>query len=84
MKKNCVKNLIDIFYRKNVLAIFLNGPISKNSIFFSKILREKVMLIHFCFIVIHQLNIDMRPTSYENIEFSALCKKIKNPFFFNF
>ena len=34
--KNCLKILIDIFDRKYVLAIFLNGPISKNSIFFSK------------------------------------------------
>ena len=37
MKKNCVKNLIDIFDRKIVLAIFLNGPISKKDIF----LRQK-------------------------------------------
>ena len=30
------------------------------------------MVINFCFIVIYQLNIDMRPTSYENIDFSSL------------
>ena len=45
MKKNCVKNLIDIFDRKNVLAIFLNGPISKNYFLISKIFNNKVMVI---------------------------------------
>ena len=66
---------------KNVLAIFLKDPISKNSIFYSKIFQEKVMVINFCFIVIYQLNIDMRSTRDENTDFSSLCKKMKNPFF---
>ena len=65
---------------KNVLAIFLNGPISKKY-FFSKIFQEKVMVIIFCFIVIYQLNINMRPTRHKNIDFFSLCKKMKNPFF---
>ena len=66
---------------KNVLAIFLKDPISKNSIFYSKIFQEKAMVINFCFIVIYQSNINMRPTRHENIDFSSLCKKMKNPFF---
>ena len=69
---------------KNVLADFLNGGISKNSIFFSKIFPEKVMVINFCFIVIYQLNINMRPTIHENIHFSSLCTKLKYLFFKNF
>ena len=68
---------------KNVLAIFLKDPISKNSIFYSKIFQEKVMVINFCFIVIYQLNINMRPTRHENIDFSSLCKKMKKNFLFN-
>ena len=68
---------------KNVLANFLNGPISKNSIFFSKIFPEKVMVINFCFIVIYQLNISMTPTRLEKINFSSLCKIFKNAFFLN-
>ena len=62
IKKICVKNLDVIFDRKNVLAKFLNGPISKKSIFFSKILQEKVMVINFFSTVIYQLNINMTPT----------------------
>ena len=69
---------------KNVLANFLNGPISKNSFLISKIFPEKAMVIHFCLIVIYQLNINMRPTRHENIYFSSLCKKFKNPFFLIF
>ena len=73
---------MDIFDRKKkVLDIFLNGPISGNSIFFSKIFQEKVMVINFCFIVNYQLNIDMRSTRHENIEISFLCKKNRNNFF---
>ena len=62
---------------KNVLANFLNGPVSKNSIFFSKIFPEKVMVINYCFIVIYQLNINMRPTRHENINFLSSCKIFK-------
>ena len=69
---------------KNVLANFLNGSISENSIFFSKIFPEKVMVINFCFIVIYQLNINMKPTSHENIYFSSLCKNINYLFDFYF
>merc|ERR1712240_745630 len=39
------------------------------------------MVINFCFIVIYQSNINMRPTRHENIDFSSLYKKMKNPFF---
>ena len=60
---------------KNVLVNFLNGPISKKTFFFSKIFQEKAMVIFFCFIVIYQLDIDMRSTGHENIDFSFLCKK---------
>ena len=81
MKKNCVRNLIDIFDRKNVLTIFLNGPISKNSIFYPKIFQEKVMVVIFCLIVIYQLNINVRPTTHENVNSSSFCKKSKTHFF---
>ena len=69
----------DIVCKKKVFAIFLNGFISKKKS--SKIFQEKVIVIIFCFIVIYQLNIDMRSTRHENIDFSFLCKKMKNPFF---
>ena len=56
---------------KKVLANFLNGAISINSIFFSKIFQEKVMVIIFCFIVIYQLIINIRPTRHAKKNFKT-------------
>ena len=66
---------------KNVLAIFLNGPISKNSILISKIFNNKVMVIIFIFIGIHQLYLNMRPIECDKIHFTFLCRFSKKAIF---
>ena len=55
IKKNSVKNLIDIFHKIKILSIFLYSTTPENSIFISKIFKKKI-------IVIYQLNINMTPT----------------------
>ena len=54
------------------------------TLFFSflKSSRKKVMVIIFYFIVIYQLNINMRPKRHKDIDFPSLCKKNENPIYF--
>ena len=40
------------------------------------------MVIIFYFIVIYQLNINMRPKRHKDIDFPSLCKKNENPIYF--
>ena len=74
-KKNCVKTPIDIFDRKNVLANFLNGPISKNSFLISKIFYNKVMVIIFILIGMWH---DIIGKSCLNFSFITLMAYIKS------
>ena len=40
------------------------------------------MVIIFYFIVIYQLNINMRPKRHKDIDFPSLCKKNEKPIYF--
>merc|ERR1711951_212666 len=84
IKNMTITLLLISLIEKNVLAIFLNGPISKISIFFSKIFNNKVMVIMFILIAIHQLYLVMIPIECDKIHFTFFCrffKKSKNFFF---
>ena len=81
IKKICVKNQIDIFDRKNVLANFLNGPISKNSFLISKIFNNKVMVIIFILIGIYHLYLNMSLIKHNKIHNPFFCKFFKKSFF---
>merc|ERR1711867_276565 len=73
-----IKILLISLIEKNVLAIFLNGPISKISIFFSKIFNNKGMVIIFIPIGIHQLYLVMIPIECDKIHFTLFCRFFKN------
>ena len=69
---------------KNVLAIFLNGPISKNSFLISKIFNNKVMVIIFILIGIYHLYLNMSPIIHNKIHFLFFCNFFKNSIFSKF
>ena len=76
IKKICLKTPFNIFDRKkNVLAIFLNGPISKNSFLISKIFYNKVMVIIFILIGMWH---DIIGKSCLNFSFITLMAYIKS------
>ena len=66
---------------KNVLAIFLNGPISKNSFLISKIFNNKVMVIIFILIGIYHLYLNMSLIKHNKIHNPFFCKFFKKSIF---
>ena len=69
---------------KNVLANFLNGPISKNSFLISKIFNNKVMVIIFILIGIYHLYLNMSLIKHNKIHFPFFCKFFKKSIFSKF
>ena len=82
-QENMCKIILTSLIEKNVLANFLNGPISKKSFLISKIFNNKVMVIIFILIGIYHLYLNMSLIKHNKIHFSFLCKFFKNTFFSN-
>ena len=70
--------------QKNVLAIFLNGPISKKTFFSLKSSIKRLWSYFFISISIYQMYFNMRPIRYENIYFAFFNRISKKHFFQDF